>query len=151
MSLFGLNYSISVARYSSAKSGFTLLEVIIAMVIFATVIAGGVSCLRMGLAQVDLARSETRASQVMQSEIERLRSLAWEDLIKLDGSDQTVTLSDEFVGTDYQSFSLKRSVTGSGNSRKIALNIEWNGFRHKGHARSYVTQYAKGGLYDYIQ
>lgn len=46
---------------------------------------------------------------------------------------------------------MKRSITGSGNSGKITLVIQWDDITGKSHSKSYVTQYAKGGLYDYIQ
>ncbi|HKK18941.1 MAG TPA: type II secretion system protein [Opitutales bacterium] len=133
------------------SSAFTLVELLVAMVIFASVIAGGLACLRMGLNQIDNARSETRASQVMQSEIERLRSLAWDNFTALDGSDQEVSLSSEFNDSAYGSFKMKRSITGSGTSRKITLIIEWEDLRGASHSKSYATQYTRGGLYDYIQ
>lgn len=127
------------------------MELLIAMVIFASVIASGLACVRLGLNQISNARSETRASQVMQSEIERLRSLAWDNLTALDGSDQNVNLSSEFSDAVFGSFDMKRSISGSGNSRKITLVIQWKDLNGKSHSKSYVTQYAKGGLYDYIQ
>jgi len=139
-----------VRNYSSIKA-FTLVELLIAMVIFASVIAGGLACVRMGLNQIGNARSETRASQVMQSEIERLRSLAWNNFTALDGSDQNVDLSAEFSDAVYGSFNMKRSITGAGDSRKITLVIEWKDLSGASHTKSYVTQYTKGGLYDYIQ
>lgn len=142
---------MSIGRESSPKFGFTLVELLVAMVIFASVIASGLACVRMGLNQISNARSETRASQVMQSEIERLRSIAWDNFIALDGSDQNVTLSTEFSDAAYGSFTMIRSITGSGNSRKITLVINWKDLSGSSHSKSYVTQYTKGGLYDYIQ
>lgn len=135
----------------SSSRAFTLVELLIAMVIFASVIASGLACVRMGMNQISNARSETRASQVMQSEIERLRSLAWNNFIALAGTDQDVNLSSEFSDAVYGSFKMKRSIGGSGNSRKITLLIQWNDLSGKIHTKSYVTQYTKGGLYDYIQ
>lgn len=142
---------MSKERKFSSSSAFTLVELLVAMGIFASVIAGGLACVRMGFNQISNARSETRASQVMQSEIERLRSLAWNNFIALDGSEESVSLSSEFSDSSYGSFDMDRTILGSGNSRKITLVIEWKDLWGKSHTKSYVTQYTKGGLYDYIQ
>ncbi|PXA04502.1 hypothetical protein DDZ13_04825 [Coraliomargarita sinensis] len=144
-------FQVGHSKASARSTGFTLVELLIAMVIFAAVVASGLACVRMGLNQINNARSETRASQVMQSEIERLRSLAWNDFTALDGSDQSVALDSEFSDAAYDSFNMKRSISGSGNSRKITLVIEWEDLSGASHSKSYVTQYTKGGLYDYIQ
>ena len=133
--------------FKRASSGFTLVELLVAMVIFASVIAGGLGCVRMGLNQINNARSETRASQVMQSEIERLRSLAWDNFTALDGTEQAVELSDEFKNAAYGSFDMVRSITGSGDSRKITLVIRWKDLSGISRSKSYVTLYTKGGLY----
>jgi hypothetical protein len=42
-------------------------------------------------------------------------------------------------------------LTGSGDVRKITLQISWTDMGGSTHTKSYVTQYTKGGLYDYIQ
>ncbi|WP_269523845.1 type IV pilus modification PilV family protein [Coraliomargarita parva] len=139
---------------AKAKDGFTLLELLIALFIFALVMISGFGCLRMGMNQVDNARHETRASQIMQSEIERLRSLAWANLISMPSTEETVDLSTHFSelsNTAYTNYTLKRLVSGSGNSRKITLTISWTDIAGRDHSKIYVTQYAKGGIYDYIQ
>ncbi|MFP4070195.1 MAG: prepilin-type N-terminal cleavage/methylation domain-containing protein [Opitutales bacterium] len=137
-------------RASKPKLGFTLVELMVALFIFAVVITGGFACVRMGLTQVDNARHETRASQIMQSEIERLRSMAWASLKALTGSEQTLTVSGEFADAGYDAYVLKRRISGNGDSRKIRLTIAWTDIAGRDHHKTYVTQYTRNGLYDYV-
>ncbi len=133
------------------KEAFTLVEVIIALVVFAVVIASGFACVKMGLTLVDNSRHHTRAAQIMQSEIERVRSLAWANLTALPSAETKVSIDAQFQNTGYAGYTLKRSVTGSGDSRKITLVVSWTDIGGKSYSKTYVTQYTKGGLYDYIQ
>jgi prepilin-type N-terminal cleavage/methylation domain-containing protein len=138
------------------QSAFTLIELMVAMVLFATVVAGGFSCLKMGLGLVENSRHSTRACQIMQSEIERIRSLPWGDkvddvgIFDLPASDLDVTIDSGFtVHSGYDVYTMSRVVTGSGDSRVITLEVEWFDNGGRSHSRTYIAQYTKGGLYDY--
>ncbi len=132
------------------QEAFTLVELMVAMVIFAIVIASGFACLRSGMGLVDNARHHTRSSQIMQSEIERIRSLPWNDVIALT-DDTDVTLGAEFTATAYDAYTMQRTVTGSGGERVVTLLVDWTDIAGRAHSRTYVSQYTKGGLYDYFQ
>jgi prepilin-type N-terminal cleavage/methylation domain-containing protein len=131
---------------------FTLIEVIIAMTIFAMVIIGGFACFKMGLGLVENARHNTRSCQIMQSEIERVRSLPWSGIVALPVSNLDVSIASGFVGEGgYDAYTLKRYITGTGDSRVMTLEADWADLNGRSHSRTYVAQYTKGGLYDYIQ
>ncbi len=136
---------------SSARFGFTLVEVIISLVVFSIIIVSGFACVKLGLAQVDNARHNTRAAQIMQSEIERVRSFDWGELTALPTSKTQVSVASQFNDASYASYTMTRALSGSGDSRKIILEVTWKDMGGRSHSRSYVTQYTKGGLYDYIQ
>lgn len=133
-----------------SQSAFTIVEVMIAMVIFAIVIASGFACLKSGLGLMENSRHTTRSSQIMQSEIERIRSLPWGQVIAL-SNDADITLSDAFAATVYEAYTMERRVTGSGNERVVTLIVSWTDNSGRAHSRSYVSQYTRGGLYDYMQ
>jgi hypothetical protein len=122
----------------------------IAMVIFAIVIASGFACLKSGLGLMENSRHTTRSSQIMQSEIERIRSLPWNQVIAL-SNDADVTLGNAFAATVYEAYTMERRVTGSGNERVVTLIVSWTDNSGRAHSRSYVSQYTRGGLYDYMQ
>lgn len=121
------------------------------MVIFAIVIASGFACIKMGLQQVDNARHHTRSAQIMQSEVESIRSLAWANLIALPTAETTLPIASQFGDSTYSSYTLKRSIAGSRNVRRITFVVTWKDISGKSHSKTYITQYTKGGLYDYIQ
>lgn len=133
------------------RRGFSLVELLIALVVFAIVIVSGFGCVKMGMGLVDNARHHTRASQIMQSEIESLRSLAWANLTALPTAKTQVSVASQFNTSSFTNYSLSRSISGSGSERKITLEASWTDIGGRSHRRVYVTQYTKGGLYDYIQ
>lgn len=138
-------------KYAKKRRGFSLVELLIALVVFAIVIVSGFACVKLGLGLVDNARHHTRASQIMQSEVERLRSLAWAHLTALPPAKTQVSVASQFDDSSYTNYILFRSLGGSGDSRKIILEVSWTDMGGRAHTKTYVTQYTKGGLYDYIQ
>ena len=147
-----MSYPVSsLLKYTRHRRGFSLVELLIALVVFAIVIVSGFACVKMGMGLVDNARHHTRASQIMQSEVERLRSLAWANLTALPAAKTQVAVASQFGDSSYTNYSLYRSLAGSGDSRKIILEIAWTDMGGRAHSKTYVTQYTKGGLYDYIQ
>lgn len=132
-------------------SAFTLVELLVAMAIFMIVIVSGFACVKMGMGLVDNARHHTRSSQIMQSEIERVRSLAWANLTALPTTKTEVTVASQFNDASYNNYTLYRTLSGSGDVRKITLEVFWTDMTGDVNSKTYVTQYTKGGLYDYIQ
>lgn len=146
------NSNMSFSYTRERLGGFTLFEVIIAMTVFTMVIAGGFACFNQGLGLIENARHSTRSCQIMQSEIERVRSLPWADIEALPVSDLDVTPASGFINeSGYDAYTMTRVVSGSGDTRVVTLEIEWSDNSGRLHMRTYAAQYTKGGLYDYIQ
>ena len=162
---YAINHStmimvLRLRRNRARSDGMTLLEVMIAVVIFAMVAASGFICLRMGMVFVDNSRHQTRASQMMQSHIETLRSLPWGKFLEEAGAETGAetevfleqAVSDQYANINYADYTVKRTITaGTGDSKKITMVAEWTGIDGRSRTRSYVTLYARGGLYDYIR
>ena len=130
--------------------GFTLVEVLISIGVFSIVMIGGFASLTMGIDLADNARHQTRSAQIMQSEIESVRSLAWPNLVQLPRERTEIAVGSQFNQSGFSNYTLFRSVSGIGNSRKITLEVFWSDAGGETHSKTYVTQYTKGGLYDYI-
>lgn len=127
------------------------MELLVALVIFGVVIAAGFTSIQQGTVLIENARDYTRASQVMQSEIERLRSMAWATLDALPASEE-VDLAERFDASRFFSkYTMQRTVSGSGTSRRIRVTLSWTNSRGREYSRTYVTDYAQGGLYDYFK
>ena len=63
---------------SKPQAAFSLVEVMVALAVFTLVIAGAFVAINRGYDLVTESRHYTRASQVIQSEIELLRTLPWD-------------------------------------------------------------------------
>ena len=94
------------------KRGFTAVEVVIGATLMTTLIVGMLNLLKQGNYLVELSRDNTRVTQILQSEIEDLRTLNWNDLVELDGF-QTVTPQGRFVSTYASDYYCYRYVIDS--------------------------------------
>lgn len=129
---------------------FTLVEVMIAASVLVLCITTSITTLQSGFQAVDTARHTTFASQVMQSELERLRLKSWAQIQALqDASDTTVSTAG--IAGASSSFRCTRTIADLKiDMKEITLVATWNGYDGRPHALRYVTRYGKSGLYDYF-
>jgi len=134
----------------------------IATFVMSLVIGTSLIALQTGFRYVDVARGDTLASQIMQSEIERLRLMAWskdspasvvDSITELPAS-ETVDLSTMFSTNAALAsrFTVTRIITtdaARADVRYIEVQVTWSSSDGKSHRRSFTTMYSKNGLYDY--
>lgn len=130
-------------------AGFTLVEVMVASTVLVFGIVTAVTTSQRGLQALDTARNLTAASQIMQSEMERIRLLSWTQLQALQQSGNTaVTLG---AGADTGRFACTREITDSKTDMKqITLTANWRGYDGREHTARLITRYGKSGLNDYF-
>lgn len=132
-----------------ARPGFSLVEVMIAVMILGMVFAGVFAGMAQGFVMVENARDKTRASQILQSRMEELRSLAWDDITALPAS-TPFTITTEFTDEFADRYSTLQEIsTPKAGMRLIKLTVLWtdqNGIAQK---RIYQTYFTEGGLNDY--
>ena len=156
-------------RGRKGEAGFTILEVSMATFVMAFGIATTIIAMQSGFKSLDVDRDTTLASQIIQSEVERLRLMSWSGISALPAS-ETVSLSTMFTtNTEITSrFTATRTVgavsdppasTGWGwawktwstdDMKEITIAVSWKGYDQRSHSLSMVTYYAKNGLYDYL-
>lgn len=143
--------------------GFTVLEVAMATFVMAFGIATSIIALQMGYKAIDVARDSTLAAQIIQSEIERLRLLPWnntstvavDSICELSETPETVPLTTMFTASAalISKYAVTRTVTRDttrpDHVRYITLEVAWQSYDGRRHTRSFTTMYAKNGLYDY--
>jgi Tfp pilus assembly protein PilV len=136
------------------RGGFTILEVAMATFIMALGIATSIIAMQSGFRHLDLARGSTLASQILQSEMERIRLMSW-------GGVTALAATETFDGGTYFSnsadvvgrYSVTRTRTADSGrpSDVMHLNIAvtWKTYDGRPHTRSFNSIYSRNGLYDY--
>jgi Tfp pilus assembly protein PilV len=144
--------SAGAARGGSA--GFTILEVAMATFVMALGIATAIVAMQAGFRHLDLARGTTLASQIIQSEMERIRMMSWSGVSALPASevfDGATNFSASSRITGKYQVTRTRTPDGARPSDVMNLNISvrWNTYDGRAHTRSFNSIYVKNGLYDY--
>lgn len=158
------------ARARRADSGFTILEVSMASFVMAFGIATSIVAMQSGFKTVDVARGTTLASQILQSEMERLRMKSWADISAMATATDTVAPVpsgspagvEVFDGATYFStnadvagkYMITRTVAADSTRPSdvlyVTISVRWSDSMGKWHTRSFRSTYAKNGLYDYL-
>ena len=130
--------------------------------IMALGIGSSVVTMQSGFKSINVARDTTIASQILQSEMERLRLMAWnntsttavDSICELPAT-ETVNLSSMFSSNSAftSKFTLTRTVAADearpNDVRYITLSVSWKTLDGRSQSRSFKSMYAKNGLYDY--
>ena len=139
---------------TTARRGFTLVEVLIAAFVLTTGLVGSLSALMQAFDLIDNARNKTLAGQIVQSDLETTRLFSYANL----PAGGTITLSPEIVALG-KGFAAQRTVSdvagctdanGNVTMRSVSVEVRWRDFRGRSHTYTYTTYYGKGGLSDYF-
>lgn len=137
-------------RGRTQAGGFTIVEVMAAAVVLVLGITTSILTLQSGLQAMDTARHFTVASQVMQSELERLRLKSWSQLQALEDSGDTAVAIPN-LGAGSGTFTCTRAINDLRDDMKeIILIATWHGYDGRSHTVRFMTRYGKTGLYDYF-
>jgi len=132
---------------SLSPRAFTLAEVMVASVVLVFAIVSAVTVTQRGLQAIDAARGLTGATQLMQSEMERLRLMSWSQIQALQDTGGTTVALD---GADSR-FACTREIRDlKTNMKEITLVTTWKGYDGRPHTARLITRYGKTGLNDYF-
>lgn len=135
--------------FAHLSTGFTLAEVMAASLVLIFAIVTAINVSQRGLQALDTARNLTAATQLMQSEMERLRLLSWSQLEALQQSGDTMVTGETGAGT--ARFTCTRTIaTQKTNMKQITLAASWRGYDGRAHTARLLTLYSKSGLNDYF-
>jgi hypothetical protein len=131
-----------------ACRAFSLIEVMTASCVLMIGLGGTVLTVKNSLETISRARHLGAASQIMQSELERLRLRNWNQLQAIqDSGDNRVVVETPPAGSN---LTCARTITDLRDGLKeITLQASWGpgGTRHTARL---VTRYARSGLNDYF-
>jgi len=147
-----MHFQNSTRRHARA-AGFTLVEVMVAASVLALTIAGSVIAIQIGFLEFELSRATAVATQVMQSESERLRLQDWSAICALPAETEvdlgTAITSEALPVGALRLIRSVDDVPGFANMKEIHLRAEWTSISGRAHSRSLMLRYSKRGLYDY--
>ncbi|OHE81127.1 MAG: hypothetical protein A3G75_12340 [Verrucomicrobia bacterium RIFCSPLOWO2_12_FULL_64_8] len=149
-------------------AGFTLIEVALAATILLFGFVGMINAISIGTEMLDTARKQTVAAQIVQVEIDYLRTLDWNSILNLTPTSSTA-LTDQVAYPEFNSslsmkpkpaaivnadttFQLSRQISdvhGSGSTatlRRVTLGVTWVGNTGRQHTRSCQAYFGKNGL-----
>jgi hypothetical protein len=149
--------------FPRAQGGFTIFEVAMAAAVMALAISTSIVVMSRGFNNLDSARCFSYASQIMQSELEKMRLTKWGNGTAAGNGTDGVTA----YATSLTTLPIDASFTSAGDvgSRmtmtriaenvhtgmiKVTLRISWKAIDGRTLSRSYVTYYGQNGLYDYF-
>jgi prepilin-type N-terminal cleavage/methylation domain-containing protein len=135
--------------YSNSKDGFTLVEVIISMTLMAMVFTAAFGTYFLGMRMVEDAREEIRASQIVQSELESMRSMSWTDLSALP-SLAPIKPTGNLINQFSQNYIAYRQVESiSATKKRVSVWVWWKNSRGVYSLQIFSTFFSEGGLNDY--
>lgn len=134
------------------KKGFSAVEVIIGASLISALIAGMIQLIDQGNYLIELARDNTRVTQLIQSEVEDLRTLNWSDLLEMEGF-QVVETEGQFAQSFADEYYCYRYVTDSYDNptekKWVWVYAGWIDSNNRTHWVYYFTQFSEDGLNDY--
>ena len=113
--------------------------------ILGIILASAYGAMQQGFYMIESARDNTRTSQILQGEMESLRTTNWAGLTDLDSPDYFEPASTALA--DYHDrYTCRRVITTNKTDQlSILLEIDWIDSRGLKHGQSYITYFSKGG------
>lgn len=137
--------------HSESKGGFTLVEVIVSMALMAMVFTAAFGTYFLGMRMVEDAREELRASQIIQSELEAMRTLTWDDLENMGTGWSIIDPQGNFVqqfAQNYLAYRWVYDIPGA-QQKRIAIWVRWTNSRGQYSYQMFSTVFTQNGLNDY--
>lgn len=131
------------------RAAFSLVEVMAASCVLMVGLGGTALTVKNSLASISHSRHLGAASQIMQSELERLRLRNWAQLQALqDANSRDVPVNDLPSGSKLTCTRDIRDIRDG--LKEITVEASWGGSNGRAHTARLVTRYARNGLNDYF-
>ena len=135
-------------RFPKCLRGYSLVELMLGVMILGMVIATAFGAMQLGLGMVENSRYNTMATQVLQSEVERLRSMDYATFSALSSS-SSFTPQGHFDTAQLDGYTFSRLIEDvKTNQKLLTLDVKWLDNRGMQHNRRFLTYVTKEGLND---
>lgn len=129
------------------RRAFSLVEVMVAATVLIFGLVSVIVVSQRGLQALDSARHLTQASQLLQSEMERLRLMSWAQLQALQDAGGGAAPADPLPAGFRFTRDIRDLKTGM---KEITVAATWRGYDGTEHSARLITRYGKLGLNDYF-
>ncbi|MCF3649969.1 type IV pilus modification PilV family protein [Synoicihabitans lomoniglobus] len=139
---------------TKCRRAFTLIEVMAATGVLSMALSSAVIVIQAGLSNLDTARTSTAASQMIQSEMERIRLLNWTNISALP-AEEVLDISEfhtagTIAGDRLEIVRRVSDVAGYASEMKeIDITATWTAISGRELSRVFRMRYARNGLFDY--
>lgn len=139
-------------RARSGVDGFSLVEVSIAMLVIAILIASILTTVTHGFSILSRSRETLRANQILQQELETIRTYSWlqmtnsANFASTNSTDQGITYSITRAATNFYN----STSYCSNNMKQVTITVTWTNSSGTVESKSMTTVVNKGGLNDYL-
>jgi type II secretory pathway pseudopilin PulG len=131
---------------SADLRAFSLVEVMVAATVLVFGLVSVITVSQRGLQALDSARHLSQASQLLQSEMERLRLMSWAQLQALQEAGGPAP-ADALPAGLVITRDIRDIKTGM---KEITVAARWRGYDGTEHSARLITRYGKLGLNDYF-
>ena len=144
-------------------AGFTIIEVAMAATVMALGISSAILVMQRSFGSLDTARCLGYASQIMQSEMEKMRLTAWGDgttagtgttgITAIPATAQPISIDAAFFNNSDIGSRMtltQRAADVHAGMIQLIFTITWRSYDGRTLSRTYTTSYGQKGLYDYI-
>ncbi|MEZ0218450.1 MAG: hypothetical protein ACAH89_15030 [Rariglobus sp.] len=139
----------SIRRGLFSRAAFSLVEVMTASCVLMLGLGGTVLTVKNSMATISHSRYLAAASQIMQSEMERLRLRSWEQLQAIQDSGNNA-VSPETLPAGARLTCTRRITDVRDGLKEITIETTWGGGTGRAHTARIVSRYARSGLNDYF-
>ena len=131
------------------RAGYTLIELLVGIMILGIVLATAFTGMKQGFYFLENARDYTRVSQLLQSEMENLRSINWASIYAIKGTTDFSPDSNMLAG-QVDRYDCQRIITDSKvNQLEVILSITWTDSRGIQFVSKNISYFTKEGLNDF--
>ncbi len=138
------------ARKRKNSWGHSLTEFMMGTSVMTVVLAGSFSAVNQATFMSEGVQSENFAAQVLQTEMEYLRTLQWSEIEAL-RKNSRFDPEEHFTNFPFKHYKCERIITPRGEHQKeIRLVFSWTETKgRKTNQREFVSYFTEGGLYDF--
>lgn len=133
----------------SRRSAFTLVEAMVGMVLVGMTLTGVFAVLGRSFDLIEAARDNTRVAQIIQSELEDMRTLSWSEVATLPTWEEytpTSSFSEQF-GDRYTCY--RYIYVRSADQFGLRVYVDWTNNSGQYKYDYFETWYTQGGFNDY--